>query len=65
MVLVGALAPLEFAQKRFGPMSMHPVGFPFVAQETGSRGEMGIRTFIGLAAIWFQMRVQMFAKEHD
>lgn len=31
MVLVGAFASLKFAQERFGPMSMHPVGFPFVA----------------------------------
>lgn len=31
MVLMGALASLKFAQKRFGAMSMHPVGFPFMA----------------------------------
>ena len=62
MVLMGALAALKFAQERFGPMSMHPVGFPFVAQQTGSRGEMSVGTLIGLAAIWFQMRVQMFAR---
>ena len=30
MVLVGALASLEYAQEGFGPVSMHPVGFPFV-----------------------------------
>lgn len=44
---------------------MHPVGLPFVAQETSSRREMGVRTLIGLAAIWLQMRVQMFAKQQD
>ena len=31
MILVRTLASLEFAQERFGAVSMHPVGFPFVA----------------------------------
>ena len=30
MVLVGALASIKLAEKRFGTMSMHSVGFPFV-----------------------------------
>ena len=31
MVLMGTLASLKLAQERFGAMSMHPMGFPFMA----------------------------------
>ena len=31
MVLVRALTSVKFTEERFGPMSMHPVGFPLMA----------------------------------
>lgn len=58
-----AIAFRKVAQMGFFAMAMHSMSFTLMAQETRRRGELGFGAGRDLAAVGFEVGVQVFAEQ--
>ena len=59
----GSLTGLKFAVKWLFSVSVHGMGLALVSEETGGGRETGVGACGHLAAVWLQVRVDVFAEE--